>query len=120
MAGYDELSLAKLGYSVTDFVARKFNGDREAAELSSVRKIARLVKPNDRSQLSPSEKEALTRLGLLVGAIPKLDTWSSQDKTALYQLIRAKGQPMERRFVLQCNRHIRFRHALENLARSVR
>ena len=116
MKKLNELSVAKLGYVVTDAIANRFAGDRVAATRRSVKSLVDTLKLTDCQLWSENEQAAFLRLGPLLAAIPEIRNWNRSEKEALGRLIRAKGKPLERQFVLLCNRHPKFKQALERLA----
>jgi hypothetical protein len=115
-----ELSVAKLGYAVTDAVASGFEGNRVAASWLSIRSLAKILKLTNWALWSRDEQTAFLRLGPLLAAIPEIRRWSRSDMDALGRLIRAKGKPLERQFVLLSNRLPKFKQALERLSATQR
>ena len=116
MSHLEELSVAQLGYTVTDITARQYHGDRTEAWFASIRSLAQTLGLKDCPTWSDSEQTAFMRLGPLLNAIPELPRWSKTEKELLGRIIRAKGKPMERQFVLLCNRHPKLKPALARLA----
>lgn len=116
MGGYEELSLVNLGKVVTRYFAENYDGDRERGTREAVRKLARILGVKGMKRWSEDERTAFTRLAPLIICIPDLPGWPVREKSALIQLLRAKGAPQERKFVLQSNRHALFRTAIERLA----
>jgi len=117
MKKLDELSVARLGYAVTNAIVARFEGNRVAAAGQSVRSQAKILKLTDYPSWTEDEMNAFLRLGPLLTAIPEIRNWNRSEKEALGQLIRAKGKPLERQFVLQSIKHTEFRKALERSAK---
>ncbi len=112
----DELSVARLGYAVTDTIASRFRGNRMAAAWLSTRSLAKTLKITNCPVWSDDEWNAFLRLGPVLESIPEIRKWKQTEQEALGRLIRAKGKPLERQFVLQSNRHPRLKSALIRLA----
>ncbi|PWB76105.1 hypothetical protein C3F09_01300 [candidate division GN15 bacterium] len=112
----DELSVANLGYAVTDLIARRYRGDRTAVWYYSTRSLAQTLNLTNVPMWTDAERNGFMRLGPLVAALPALERWSREEKEALGRIIRAKGKPLERQFVLQCNRHPKLKLVLAKLA----
>jgi hypothetical protein len=112
----EEISVASLGYTVTDLIVKRFNGDRVSASTLASRSLAKALGISRFSDWTESERTALMRLGPLLTAIPGLARWSRLEKGLLGRIIRAKGKPLERQFVLLCIRHPKLWPALVRLA----
>jgi hypothetical protein len=116
MDGYEELPVKNLGYLVTRYIAERFSGCRDDAIRESVKTVARALGIKGWKQWSRDEILGLQRLAPLVATFPDLRKWTAREKAALARLIRAKGAPRERQFVVLANRHSRFRKTVEDLA----
>ncbi len=117
MDGYREFPIISLGYVVTTYLAEKFDGNRREGIDESTSRIAGALDIR-LDQWSEHEITALERLAPLVVNVPNLADWARGERVALARLIRAKGAAREREFVLQSNRHRKFRAALEMMAQS--
>jgi len=116
MENFNELPLKDLGYLVTKYIAAKFDGDRRLAAEMSVKKIAGILSIKGWKNWREDEITAFRRLAPLIACIPDLKNWTVKEKTDLARIIRAKGAVKEREFVLRCNKHKRFKTAIEKLA----
>ncbi len=116
MDDYRELPIVNLGYLVSQYLAERFNGNRRQGIPGAVRQVQRRLKIRNPDRWSESEIRALNRLAPLVANIADLGRWPEKDKQHLVRIIRAKGGRQERRYVLQSNRHARFKNALSKLA----
>jgi hypothetical protein len=116
MAGFEELSIANLGYTVTRYIAEEFDGDRARAVRETTPRVAKKLNAGDIRKWHPDQKMAFDRMALLLVNIADLGDWSKRDKAALLSIIRAKGGTRERDYVIRSNKHKRFRSSLEKLA----
>ena len=116
MDGYRELSVARVGYAVTAFIAREFGGDRRLAERASVQRVARLLEITDWRRWSAAEIAAFHRMAPLLACLPGVARWSLRDRRQLARIMRAKGSRRERDYALLASRHRRFRDTVEQLA----
>ena len=116
MDGYRELSVARVGYAVTAFIAREFGGNRRMAERASVRRVARVLDIADWKYWSADEIAGFHRMAPLLACLPGVGRWSVRDRRQLARIVRAKGSRRERDYALLASRHRRFRDAVEQLA----
>ena len=120
MDGYRELSVARVGYAVTAFIAREFGGNRRLAERESVRRVARLLEIADWKHWSADEIAGFHRMAPLIACLPGIARWSVRERRQLARIVRAKGSRRERDYALLASRHSRFRAAVEQLAADAR
>jgi hypothetical protein len=116
MDGYRELSVARVGYAVTAFIAREFGGNRRMAERASVRRVAQVLEIADWKRWSADEISGFHRMAPLLACLPGVGRWSMRDRRQLARIVRAKGSRRERDYALLASRHRRFRDAVEQLA----
>ena len=116
MDGYRELSVARVGYAVTAFIAREFGGNRRLAERVSARRVARVLEIADWKHWSADEIAGFHRMAPLLACLPGVGRWSVRDRKQLARIVRAKGSRRERDYALLASRHRRFRDAVERLA----
>jgi len=64
-----------------------------------------------------SEQRAFSDLAPLVALFPDLGDWSARQRSELIDLLRAKGAPRERDYLLRTQRHSRFIGSLRSAAR---
>jgi hypothetical protein len=117
MDTWKELSVASLGYVITEHFANKYGGDRGRGSKRTAARVARILGLKNLSQWSRDELVALNRMAPLVASIPDLSRWTRAEKMGVADIIRAKGGLRERKFVLLCNKHQEFKAAVEKLAR---
>ena len=116
MDAYRELSVARVGYAVTAFIAREFGGNRRMAERTSVRRVARVLEIADWKHWSADEISGFHRMAPLLACLPGIERWSVRDRKQLARIVRAKGSRRERNYALLASRHRCFREAVEELA----
>ena len=106
-----------IGLKVTDSVVSRFGSDRElATEVLGDEAADRLGCPAWR-RLPAGERMFWERWAPIVALLPQIDEWSSAEKRALVEIIRAKGGRRESDFVARFDAHPRLGAALVALAR---
>jgi len=116
MDAYHELSVARIGYAVTAFIAREFGGNRRMAERASVRRVARVLEIADWKYWSADQITGFHRMAPLLACLPGIERWSARDRKQLARIVRAKGSRRERDYALLASRHRCFHEAVEVLA----
>ncbi|NOT33003.1 MAG: hypothetical protein HOP12_02410, partial [Candidatus Eisenbacteria bacterium] len=106
------LPLANVGLAVTKFLA----GDRDV-HAHAARAAVRLGVRSLRGA-SPSERMAWERWAPLICVLPGLERWSTTERRALIEVVRAKGGECESEFVRRFDSHRRLRAAIARMARS--
>jgi hypothetical protein len=112
---YREPSLVQLAYAVTGYFARQSGGDRAAGTRAAVQHVTRALGIDHLKRWREDEVIALQRLAPLLAGVPDLGRWPASDKRAMVRILRAKGGPAERDYILRCCRHSRLRAALQSL-----
>ncbi len=112
-----KLSLGNIGLRVTDYLAARFGGDREGGLDVCEIEAATLLGLRSPKKLPRGERLAWRRWAPLVLAIPGLSRWTRGQKSALREVMRAKGGRSEADYVRLFDRHARLRSALLDLAR---
>jgi hypothetical protein len=100
---------------VTQDVARRHRGDREAATREAVGRVGRALGARGWAAWPDAEREAFRRWALVVGQIPDLARWPGADRARLVRLIRAKGGRGEGPYVRQLLAHARLGRSLRAL-----
>ena len=111
------LSLPNVGLCVTDRLARRFGSDRERGERECSEEAERLLGTGPASGWSEGERLAWRRWAPLVCVLPGVAGWSPAERSALAEVVRAKGGRRESEFVLRFDRHVKLRSAIRALAR---
>ena len=115
-----ELPLPSAGVAVTRLIARRFAGDRARAAEVCEREAAARLGVRSVAGWSAGERHAWRRWAPLVTLLPGVARWSSAERAALCDVIRAKGGPREDTFVHAFDAHPKLGPALAKLLRSVR
>lgn len=113
---WQDPSIINLGYAVTKYFAKNFDGDRQRGMLETISSVRKTLHIGSIATWSLDEIAAFERLAPLVAMIHDLKKWRPAEKRDLVAIIRAKGGPKERKFVLLVNQHEKFRQAVSRLA----
>jgi hypothetical protein len=108
--------LLQLSLAVTAAIGRRFGGDRIEAMRWARTRVNRLLGTARRAGWSPPERAAFDALSLLAALADDLDRWPPRSRQSLAALLRSKGGPRERDYVLKMQGHDRFREALAKVA----
>jgi hypothetical protein len=109
------VALGNIGLAISKRLAERDGADRERGVRDAADEAQRLLGAR-RSRAS--ERLAWERWGPLVVALPGIERWSSADRRALADILRAKWSGPESEFVLRSNAHRPFRRALLRLSHS--
>ncbi len=110
----------ELAALVTEDVARRHHGDREAATREAVGRVGRALGASRWAAWPEPEREAFRRWALVVALIPDLDRWPYSARTRLVRLIRAKGGRGEGPYVRELLAHARLGRSLRALTARAR
>jgi len=112
------LPLSKIGFAVTDLLARRFGSDRTGAvdvlSREAARRLGTTIPTRAGSRL------AFERWAPLVACLGGVERWSLPDRRALDRLVRLKGGRRESDFVRAFDGHVKLRKAIADLARRTR
>jgi hypothetical protein len=109
------LALGNAGLRVSAYLAGRFGADREAGLRACSREAAQLLGLRSQRGFSSGERLAWERWSPLVLILPGLSRWTTQEKRALVDVVRAKGGRREAEFVSRFDRHARLRRAVLQL-----
>jgi hypothetical protein len=115
-----ELPLPNAGIAATQLIARRFAGDRARAAEACEREAAARLGVRSFTGWSPAERHAWRRWAPLVTLLPGVSHWSSAERAATVNTIRAKGAPREDAFVHAFDAHPKLGAALAQLLRTVK
>ena len=95
-------------------MARHFSGDSARIRQESVRAVARIlgVHPSSWTSLDHTSFE---NFALVLALVPDLAAWTKDQKQAVLQIIRAKSNPDEMRYLHLTQQHKYLREALLKL-----
>ena len=109
-----------IGIAVSERLSARFGSDRERAETVCADEAADLLWASNWRRFPESERLAWQRWAPVVTALPGVARWSSNERRALVDVVRAKGGRRESDFVERFDRHARLRLALWAFARTWR
>jgi hypothetical protein len=109
---FDEQWLNDLSVGATKRIAQCGGPDRGAAARAIADEIARTLGGTTPKKWPREERDAFDRLAPVCALIPGIERWPGAARTELVSLLRAKGHPQERNFVLAAQAHRRFFPAL--------
>jgi hypothetical protein len=113
------LPLANVGLAVTDYVARRFGADRERAEEEASKDAMARLGLRSLRGFSRGERLAWRSWAPLVARLPEVERFDADERSALVEVIRAKGGRRESDFVRRFDEHLPLRRAIRRLATSV-
>jgi hypothetical protein len=111
------LPLAQVGVEVTRRLAARHGRDRTAAEDACAREAGARLATDAPRGWRPGEALAWRRWSPLVTILPGVSAWTADEKSALVEVIRAKGGVHESDFVARFDAHSKLRAAIRALAR---
>jgi hypothetical protein len=111
---WDNFSVRNLGLLVNRRMARAFNGDSQKIRRASVAAVSRILKI-ETTWWTPAEHRSLENWSLVLALIPGLARWSSDEKSRLIGIIRAKSAPNEMSYLRRTHNHAHLRETLLHL-----
>jgi hypothetical protein len=114
IGAWDNFSTRNIGLRVNRRMAQHFSGDSARIRQESTRAIARIlgVRPSSWTRL---EQTSFDNFALVLGLVPDLVAWTKDQKQAVLQIIRAKSNPDEMRYLHLTQQHKYLREALLKL-----
>jgi hypothetical protein len=106
------LRLGNVGLAVSALLARRFGSDRERAARVLADEAAGTLGAAGWGRWARDQRLAFEHWAPVVAVLPGVRRWSTGDRTALVDVIRAKGGVRESAFVPLFNRHTRLRAAI--------
>ncbi len=113
------ISLGNIGYRVSRYLADRFGADRERGIKTCAVEAAQLLGVRSSRRFSPGERLWWERWAPLIMALPGVSRWSTANRRALVEVVRAKGGRRESEFVTRFDRHRRLRSAVLALAQEI-
>jgi hypothetical protein len=114
VGAWDRFSTRNIGLQVNRRMARDFGGDAVLMREYSRRALEKLLDVST-SSWTPLEKIAFENFALVLSDVPRLHTWTREEKEDLVRIIRAKAKPDEMLYLHLTQRHRRLRKALLTL-----
>jgi hypothetical protein len=112
VAGARRPTASAIGALVTDWIARRFDGDRRAASREAAARVGRALGVRAKVNWPANERRAFADLALVANLIPDLERWPSRDRQRLVTIMRAKGGDTEWRYVRLLDAHTRLQKSL--------
>ena len=112
------LALENIGLKISDLLAEDYGVNRDQGEKDLADKAAKQLGLRNFNGWSKGEKLAWRRWAPLVALLPSLENWTSAERRALTQVIRAKGGTQELQFLHRFNAHDRLRASLAEMAQA--
>lgn len=109
------LPTCNVGLAVSARSGERFGADRERAQAVFEKEAARILRVRSRSGWSAGEDLAWTSWAPLVAILPGTSRWTSAERRALVEVVRAKGGRRESEFVRRFDAHLPLRAALREL-----
>ncbi len=106
--------MRNIGLAVQKRMAKDFDGDAEAMQKAAVARLARIIKV-DSQKLKPQAQAAFADFATALSLVPDLDRWPSDEKDALREIILAKTDLTELRYMRLLQKHARLRAAILRL-----
>jgi hypothetical protein len=113
-----EFPLSSVGESIMQLLGRRFGGDRERAERELSDEIAGMLQSPPWSALSADERRACQRWSPLVASLEGVESWAPAERSALFDVMCAKGGRRESDFVAKFDTHAKLREAFRSFQRS--
>ncbi|MGA7080329.1 MAG: hypothetical protein WBQ43_17925 [Terriglobales bacterium] len=114
VGAWDSFSTRNIGLRVSQRMAQDFGGDADLMRKRSSRALERILGVTT-SSWKPLEKVTFENFALVLTGVPGLREWTREEKENLVQVIRAKSNPDEMRYLHLTQRHGPLRNALRRL-----
>jgi len=114
---WDTFSARNIGLKVNQRMAQEFQGNSQRFRTAASNSLARILGLR-LTAWRPRERASFEDFALVFSLIPDLSTWSSREKQALRQIIRAKAAPDEMKYLRLLQRLPKLREAMLRLGSS--
>jgi hypothetical protein len=106
------LVLGRVGITVSNYLADRFGADRERGMQVCATEAAELLGVSSLKGFSKGERLAWARWAPVVLCLPGVQGWTAGERSALVDVIRAKGGKREVEYTRLFDRHARLRAAM--------
>lgn len=113
-AEWDRFHVRRLGLAAGRRMSREFGGDAEAIRSATSARVARRLGV-DLARWPDSRRRAFESLALVLDLVEELPRWSSGEKRAAAEILRAKSAREEGRYLALMRRHRKMRKAFLRL-----
>lgn len=103
------LPLPRLGFAITEAIARRYGADREGAVRAARKFVAEAL------SFAPRRNEVADEFCLFLSLFEDIPAWTRPEKRALAQILEAKTDDSERDYVLRMNGHARLKKSVLGL-----
>ena len=114
---WDRFQVREIGFAVQREMARRFSGDALKMRSEAGRFAERLLNTS-MSRLSESAKTIFSNFAIVLLLIPDIQKWDREEKQRLLQIIEAKINKDESKYLRLMQKHKKFRRAIINLGRT--
>jgi len=114
VGAWDGFSTRKIGMKVNQRMANEFDGSSTRMRQAASKWLARVLAVEPDS-LGSTERASFENFAVVLSLIPRVASWSRQEKQELLQIIRAKPAANEMRYLHLTQRHRRLREAILKL-----
>ena len=111
---WDNFSTRKIGFAVQQHLARDFSGSAGKMRLSTRETLSRILKV-DLKSWSTLEKNAFDNFAFMLSLAPEIEHWTTSQKQALVEIIRAKAGASETLYLQLLLKHEALREAVLRL-----
>ena len=111
---WDRFAMRNIGFAVQRRMARDFGGDAEAMRKAAVARLGRNLNANPQ-KLKGHECTAFADFATVLGLVPDLARWSSEEKNTLRTIITTKANRSELRCMQLLQKHAWLRDAMLKL-----
>ena len=108
---WDRFLVRNIGLAVNRKMAQAFDGDARAIRTASANATRRALGANG-EKFNEAEERAFSNFALVLALIPRLARWTTEEKRAVLQIIRAKAGADELRYLRLLCRHAPLRRAI--------
>ena len=115
---WDRFTVRGLGLAVQRRMGARFGGDAQKMRAASVEKVARVLGIR-RRDWSEVELSSLSDFAIVIDLIPNLNRWSDSERQAVADIILAKADVDEARYLKLMQEHVRLRGAMIKLGSQV-
>jgi hypothetical protein len=111
---WDRFSTRNIGLAVQRHMATTFDGDAEKMRRATTAALAQSLRV-ELDSWAPVEQRAFANFAFVLSLVPELARWTSAQKQALVEIIRAKAAPEETAYLRLLQQHPALKEAFVRL-----
>ena len=115
---FKEMLVSDIGMAVTEHIARNYRSDSVRALRNSLKAVKSVLGIRNLNKWPVNERVAFERWCPMLTLIEDLNNWNMRDKRKLIEIIKAKADIKEKRFVGLMQKHAKFQESLLKIAQS--